>query len=467
MYLTNKHLPRRTLLKGIGAAVGLPFLEAMVPARRAGAAPAERPRLVCIEMVHGAAGSNAIGLEKNLWSPAAVGRDFDLTPSSLSPLESLRDYVTIVSNTDCAGAEAIAPPEIGGDHFRSSAVFLTQQHPRQTEGSDVHVGTSLDQIYAQRFGQDTPIPSMQLCIENVDQSGGCSYGYACVYTDTISWASPTEPLPMIRDPRLAFDQLFGAGGTAEERAVRREENRSILDWLPQEIERLSRRLGAPDRQRLDDYLDNVREIERRIQRIEARNASGEARELPEAPIGVPDSYAEHVQLMFDLQALALMADTTRVFSFKMSRDVSGRVFPESGVMQGFHNASHHRGRENRVLDYAKINKYHIGLLPYFFEKLKNTPEGDSNLLDKTMIVYGSAMGDSNLHNHKRCPLFLAGHANGTLAGNLHIKTPDGTPMANVMLSLLHKLGLDDAETFGDSTGIVDLNAAGAAPVATG
>ncbi len=467
MFITNKHLPRRTFLKGVGATVGLPFLEAMVPARSAGAAPSERPRLVCIEMVHGAAGSNAIGIEKNLWSPKAVGREFDLTPSSLSPLEPYRDYLTIVSNTDCRNAEAFSPPEIGGDHFRSSAVFLTQEHPRQTEGSDVHVGMSLDQIYARRFGQDTPIPSMQLCIENVDQSGGCSYGYACVYTDTISWASPSEPLPMIRDPRLAFDQLFGAGGTSEERAIRREENRSILDWLPQEISRLSRELGATDKSRLDDYLDNVREIERRIQRIEERNTSGEVRALPEAPIGVPDDYAEHVKLMFDLQALAFMADTTRVFSFKMSRDVSGRVFPESGVMQGFHNASHHRGREDRVLDYAKINKYHVSLLPYFFDKLRDAREGDHNLLDKTMIVYGSSMGDSNLHNHKRCPLFLAGHANGQLEGNVHLKAADGTPMANVMLTMLHKLGLDELESFGDSTGAFDTSASAVEPTATG
>jgi len=456
MYITNKHLSRRAVLRGVGATVALPFLEAMVPARKAWAASGtDHTRLVCIEMVHGAAGSNAIGIEKNLWSPAAEGSDFDLTPSSLSPLEPYRKYLTIVSNTDSRMAEAFSPPEIGGDHFRTSAVFLTQQHPKQTEGSDVIAGTSLDQLYAQRFGQDTPIPSMQLCIENIDQSGGCSYGYACVYADTISWASPTEPLPMIRDPRLAFDQLFGSGGTEEERAARREANRSILDWLPDEIARLERRLGAADRVRLESYLDDVREIERRIQKTEERNASGEARELPEAPVGVPDSFEEHVKLMFDLQALAFMADMTRVFSFKLSRDVSGRVFPESGVMTGFHNASHHRGREKNVLEYAKINRYHVSLIPYFLDKLISIQEGESNMLDKTMILYGSSMGDSNLHNHKRCPIFLAGHANGQLTGNLHIKAADGTPMANMMLPMLHKLGLD-LESFGDSTGSLDL-----------
>ena len=458
MILTNKKLSRRTMLRGAGATVALPFLEAMMPARNARADVPDFPRLVCLEMVHGAAGSNAIGIQKNLWSPAAEGSDFDLTPSSLLPIEPFRDYLTIVSNTDCRGAEALYPPEIGGDHFRSSAVFLTQAHPKQTEGSDVHVATSMDQLFAERFGQQTPIPSMQLCIENVDQAGGCSYGYACVYTDTISWASPTEPLPMIRDPRLAFDQLFGSGGSAEERAERRAEDRSILDWIPAQVARLKSRLGVRDRSRLDDYLDNVREVERRIQKIEERNASGETRALPEAPIGVPDEYAEHVRLMFDLQALAFMGDMTRVFSFKMSRDVSGRVFPESGVMTGFHNASHHRGQEKRVLDYAKINKYHVGLLPYFFEKMKSIQEGEGNLLDKSLVLYGSSMGDSNLHNHKRCPLFLAGHANGRLVGNLHIKTMDGTPMANVMLSVLQQLGMDDLESFGDSTMALDLNA---------
>src|SRR5687768_9382978 len=211
MYLTKKHVSRRAVLRGVGATVALPFLDAMVPARTllARTAANGKTRLSCIEMVHGAAGSTVHGLAKNMWSPAAVGRAFDLTPSSLSPLEPFRDYLTIVSNTDVRNAEAFTPPEIGGDHFRSSAVFLTQMHPHQTQGSDVKVGTSLDQFYAQRFGQETPIPSMQLCIENVDQAGGCAYGYACVYTDTISWAGASEPLPMIRDPRTAFDQLFG------------------------------------------------------------------------------------------------------------------------------------------------------------------------------------------------------------------------------------------------------------------
>jgi hypothetical protein len=458
MYLDKKHISRRTVLRGMGATVALPFLDAMVPARTllARSAAAGKTRLACIEQVHGAAGSTQIGLAKNLWSPAAVGRGFDLSPSSMSPLEPYREYLTIISNTDCKGAEAVTTPEIGGDHFRSSAVFLTQMHPKQTEGSDVRVGTSLDQMYAQRFGQDTPIPSMQLCIENVDQSGGCAYGYACVYTDTISWAAPTTPLPMVRDPRSAFDQLFGVGATPEQRAANRRTDRSILDWVTQEVRRISKDLGTTDRNRLNDYLEDIREIERRIQKVEAYNASGEPRELPGAPMGIPDAFEDHVRLMFDLQAVAFAADITRVFSFKLGRDGSARVYPQSGAALPFHPASHHGENEARIAQFAQINKHHVSLVPYFLEKLKSIQEGDGNLLDKTLVVYGSPMGNSNVHNHKRCPLFLVGKANGHLKGGLHLKAPDGTPMANVMLQLLHDLGRNDIQSFGDSTGTFSL-----------
>jgi hypothetical protein len=408
--------------------------------------------------VHGAAGSTEYGASKNLWAPAAVGRDFDLSPSAMSPLESFREHLTIVSNTDVRTAEAVIPKEIGGDHFRSSATFLTQAHPKQTESSDVHAGTSLDQMYAQAFGQDTPIPSMQFCIENVDQAGGCAYGYSCVYTDTISWAGPNEPLPMIRDPRHAFDQLFGAGGTQEARAERRRARRSILDFITGEVADLQRTLDPADRRRMDRYLQNIREIERRIERIEARNTSGELRELPGAPAGVPDSFDEHVKLMFDLQALALESDMTRVFSFKLGRDASSRVYPESGVTKGFHPSSHHGGRENNIEEFALINRYHVSLLPYFLEKLRGLEEGEATLLDKTMVIYGSPMGDPNVHNHKRCPLIVVGGANGQLAGNLHLRAESSTPMANVMLTLLQKLGFKEKKQFGDSTGAFSLSA---------
>jgi hypothetical protein len=469
MYITNRRLSRRTVLKGMGATVALPLLEAMVPARRTLAATAagRKVRLVAIEMVHGSAGSTAIGIKKNLWAPAAVGSEFDLGPTSLVSLEPFRDYLTIVSNTDVRNAEAFTAPEIGGDHFRSSAVFLTQVHPKQTQGSDVHAGTSLDQIYAKKFGQDTAIPSIQLCIENVDQAGGCSYGYSCTYTDSISWASATQPLPMTRDPRTVFDQLFGVGVTPQERAERRAEDRSILDWLGTATTRLKKELGAADRTRLAAYLEEVREIERRIQRVEVKNLSGESRALPEAPVGVPDSFSEHVKLMFDLQALAFASDITRVFAFKLGRDASNRVYPESGFKGAFHSASHHGEREDRIMDYQKINSYHVSMVPYLLEKLKNTPDGDGTLLDNSLVIYGSPMGDSNLHNHKRVPLFLAGRAGGHLKGGLHLRAADGAPLANVMLGVLRKLGLDDVQQFGDSTAEFDLNKVTVAPPAAG
>ena len=457
MLPTGKHVSRRTVLRGLGATVALPMLDAMVPARRVFAQTtagrlANRTRLVCIEQVHGAAGCSEFGASQNLWNPAAVGRQFDLSAGSLRPLEPFRDYLTIVSNTDARMAEAFTPEEVGGDHFRSSAVMFTHVRPKQTQGSDVRVGTSMDQLYVQRFGQDTPIPSMQLSIEPIDQSGGCAYGYACVYTDTISWAGPEQPLPMVRDPRMVFEQLFGAGGTAEQRAQRRATDRSILDMLTSQISGLRRSLGAADRQRLDQYASNIREVEQRIARIEARNLSGEARELPGAPAGVPDSFEEHVKLMFDLQLLAFTSDTTRVFSFKIGRDGSGRVYPDSGVEAGFHNASHHGTAEARIRDFGEVNKYHVSMLPYFLEKLKSTMEGDASLLDKTLILYGSPMANGNNHNHRNCPLILLGKGNGVVDGGLHVKAKEGTPMANVMLTLMHKLGLDDIQTFGDSTG---------------
>jgi len=457
-FVTKKHISRRTVLKGMGVTVALPVLDAMVPAStvHAEAAAASKTRLVAIEQVHGAAGSSVFGEKKNLWTPVAAGREFDLSPTSMLPLDPWREQITIVSNTDCKNADAFSLSETGGDHFRASAVFLTQAHPKQTEGSDVYCGTSLDQLYAQRYGQDTVIPSMQLSIESVDASGGCLYGYSCVYMDCISWSSPTQPMPMIRDPRAAFDQLFGVGATPKERAANRKADKSILDWITSEVTSLRRELSASDRARLSDYLEDIREIERRIQRVEARNSSGEMREMPEAPIGVPDSFAEHMKLMFDLQAVAFAGDVTRVFSFKLGRDGSARAYPERGVSTGFHPASHHGEKEEKIFDFAKINQYHVSLIPYFLEKLKNTPDGNSNLLENSLIIYGSPMGNPNVHNHKRCPLFLAGHAGGKLKGNLHLKAADGTPMANVMLSIAHILGMDDMESFGDSTASFDL-----------
>lgn len=453
-FITKKHISRREVLRGMGVALSLPLLDSMVPAQTPLGKTAASPqtRLACIEMVHGAAGSTGEGTAKHYWSPEKEGADFEFS-QTLEPLAPYRDYITIVSNTDLHSAEAWAAAEEGADHFRSSACYLTAAHPKMTEGSDYYVGASIDQIVAQQLGQDTPLPSIQLCIEMVDASGACDYGYACVYADTISWASPTAPLPMTLDPRMAFENLFGDGGTPQERLARQKVNSSILDWISHDVSRLQKGLGQSDRNRLSAYLDDVREIERRIERIEKYNASGEARALPAAPLGVPDSYEEHVKLMFDLQALAFMTETTRVSAFKMSRDVSGRVWPESGVKTPFHPCSHHGETPAKVAEFAKLNRYHVSLIPYFLDKLKNTPDGDGSLLDHSLVLYGSPMGDSNVHNHKRVPIFLAGHASGKVKGNLHVSTKDETPMANVLLTMLQKVGVK-TESFGDSTGTI-------------
>lgn len=451
-FLTGKYISRREVLRSMGASLALPFLDAMMPAGKlwSSTSISSPSRLCCIEIVHGAAGSTGQGTAKHFWSPEKTGRDFEFS-HSLEPLTPYRDYITVVSGTDLHPATAYSPAEEGADHFRSSAVYLTAAHPKMTEGSDYFGGTSIDQIYARRLGQDTPLQSIQLCIESVDSSGACDYGYACVYADTISWGSPTAPLPMTMDPRMAFENLFGDGATPEERRQRQMVNHSILDWIEHDVSRLNKQLGAADRQRLGSYLEYVREVERRIQKIEQYNSSGQPRQLPAAPLSVPDSYDEHVKLMFDLQVLAFMTDTTRVSTFKMSRDVSERVFPESGVKSPFHPLSHHGEKPEKVEEFAKLNRYHVSLAAYFLEKLKNTPDRDGNLLDHTMVLYGSPMGDGNVHNHKRLPIFLAGHANGALKGNLHLYCPDGTPMANLLLTMLHKLGTE-TRSFGDSTG---------------
>lgn len=465
MFITGRNIHRRAFVRGAGASLALPFLDAMEPAGRRGSTTgagddADPVRLVCIEEVHGVAGCNEWASKQHLFAPATAGSEFEIHPDScLAPLEEWREHMTIVSNTDVRMAEAFNSDEIGGDHFRSSVVFLTQSHPKQTQGSDIFAGTSIDQLHAQRFGRETALPSLQLCIENLNQSGGCWYNYHCAYTDSISWASPTDPLPMIQDPRVAFDLLFGAGGSEEERAARRRTNSSILDWVRGEVAALKRDLGTRDRMEMDRYLENVREVERRIQRIEVFNSSGEARELPEAPAGVPDSFSEHMEIMFDLQVMALQTDMTKVISFKTGRDASNRIFPESGTDRAFHPASHHGGKEESVLEFNKLSRYRLGLMSYFLKKLDETYEGDQSLLDKTAIIWGSPMGDANLHNHRRCPLLLFGGANGALSGDLHLKAPDGTPMANAFVSLMQAIGHDDMEYFGDSTGEFSLGSA--------
>ena len=459
-FITGKRVSRRAFVRGMGATVALPFLDAMVPAGRSWsdsfAAP-EYTRLVCIEESMGCAGGSDWGDEQHLFAPAKLGRDFEFAPNSqLAPLEQYRDYLTIVSNTDCRMAEPYRAAEIGGDHDRSTAVFLTQAHPKQTQGSDLYLGTSLDQLHAGRFGRDTALPSLALCTESIDRGGGCAYNYHCAYTTSLAWASPSRPLPAIREPRTVFERLFGAGDTPEDRAARRRMDRSVIDWVATEVARLRMTLGAVDRLAMDEYLEHIREIERRIQLVEQRNASGEEREMPEAPSGVPDSWQEHMRLMFDLQVLALQTDRTRVITFKTGFDQSNRSFPDSGTTRSHHGASHHGNVPADIMDFNLINTYRLSQVGYFLKRMKNTMEGDASLLDKTAIVWGSPMGDSNLHNHRRCPLILMGHANGALQGNLHVRPPDGTPMANAFVSLMQGIG-HDMGSFGDSTGALSLS----------
>jgi hypothetical protein len=448
----------------MGATVALPMLDAMLPAGRSWRDRAAEPgstRLVAIEEVMGCAGSSPLGLEEHLFEPLTMGRNFELGPQSqLLPIEDLREYLTVVTNTDCQMAEAWTPEEIGGGHNRVAAVFLTQSHPKQTQGNDIFVGRSLDQLHAQRYGQQMPLPSLQLDIE--PDTGGGGSGYHAVYAHRISWASATEPLPAIRSPRTAFERIFGQGYSPADRADRREIRRSVLDRIAGEVARLRATLGAADRAAMERYLDDVRELERRIGLVEARNASGDERALPEAPAAVPDSWMEHMEIMFDLQVLALESDITRVISFKTGRDLSNRIFPESGVLKSFHATSHHANNADTIHDYHQINTHRLSAMRYFLQKLRDTSEAGVPLLDKTAIIWGSGMGDPNPHSNLRCPLILMGRANGALEGNVHIKAPDGTPMANAFVSLLRGIGHQDLQFFGDSTAALPLTPANVA-----
>ena len=448
MFIAKKHISRRTVLRGVGISLALPFLDSMAPAqtRVSQTAASPRSRLACIEMVHGAAGSTDAGYRQHLWSPTKEGSDFEFS-YSLQSLAPFREYITIVSGTDARQAEASAPTEVGADHFRSSAVFLTAAHPKQTDGPDVFGGISMDQLYARQCAQDTPIASIQLGIEHVDGTNSCGFTYNCIYSDAISWESATAPLAPVINPRTVFENLFQASNPPD--------GHSVLDEIVPGTARLRNALGPGDRVRLNQYLEDVRDIERRIQAIEKHNASGEKRELFTAPLGVPDSWEEHMKLMFDLQALAFAADITRVSTFKMSHDVSNRIFPRSGVKDPFHTLSHHEELPHKLAEFAKLNRYHVSLVPYFLEKLKNTPDGEGCLLDHTLVLYGSPMGDSQTHNHRRVPLFLAGHACGQVKGNLHRVCTPGTPQANALLTVLHKLGVD-IDGVGDSTGEISI-----------
>src|ERR1700728_973108 len=403
-FIAKKHLPRRTFLRGVGVTVALPLLDSMVPAQTPLARTAANPasRLSCIYVPHGAT--------MYKWTPATEGSGFAFT-ETLTPLEKLRDRICVVSNLAHPAAGG-AGSDAGADHARSAAVFLSGVHP---ERENIRVGPTIDQIVAQQLGQDTPLPSLELSIEDVALS--CGSGYACAYSNTISWKTPTTPLPMENNPQVVFEKLFGDGSTN----------------------------AAPT----NEYLDDVREIERRIQTAQ-QHVSADLK-LPEAPVGVPESFDEHFKIMFDLQVLAFRAETTRIATMMYARDTSGAVYPQSGGRDGFHVASHHGNTRANMDKYALINKYHVQMLAYFLGKLQATPDGDGNLLDLSMVLYGSSMSNGNQHDHDPLPLILAGGAAGQLQGGRHIQNREHTPMSNLLLSMLDKLGVH-ADQFGDSSG---------------
>jgi hypothetical protein len=437
MIVTKKALSRRTFLRGIGVTLSLPLLDAMFPAftatATAAANPARRLGFVYIPM----------GMNPAEWIPEGEGKLTTLSPS-LASLTPFRDHVTVITNTEL---KDMAYPT--GNHAASNAIFLSATRPKRTEGSDYELATTVDQIAAKQLGRDTAIPSLELATDLIAQTGNCDNGLACAYQNNLSWANATTPLPAEADPRLVFERLFGDGGTAQDRRAELRRNQSILDWVTADMSRLQKQLGAADRTRLAEYMDTVREVERRIQRAEAQTAESRLPDL-ERPSTVPEDWEEHVKLMFDLQVLAFQSDVTRVITFQMAREASTRTYPQIGINEAHHPISHHGNQPEKLLRLAKINAYHVSLFAYLVEKLKAAPDGDGTLLDHTVYVLGSGMGNPNVHDHTNLPLVLAGGRNG----GRHLKYASPLPLANVHLTLLEKAGVHQ-ERFGDSTGIVE------------
>jgi hypothetical protein len=440
MFLTKKSLSRRTMLRGAGVAVALPLLDAMFPAFVPLAKAAAKPR-----MRFGAVYFPNGAIMQQL-TPKTVGTGFEFTPI-LKPLEPFQDSLVIVTNLTRSH-----PGSQFGDHAVSAAGFLTGVWPKRTEAEDVLANTSIDQVVAQQIGQETPLPSLEVATEDfTGYVGGCSPGFSCAYLNTISWSTPSTPLPMEINPRAVFERLFGATGTAAQRQARSETERSILDSVVDEANGVGRGLGARDRVRMNDYLDNLREIERRIQKQEARGAVQV--NVPDAPIGVPDSFDEHVGLLFDLLAVAYQSDITRVFTFMMSRELSQRTYPQIGVTEQHHSVSHHQNNPEKMAQVVKINTYYARMYAKFLEKLRTTPDGDGSLLDHSLIVYGAGMADSNAHATDPLPLIAIG--GGVGSGHRHEQLPTRTPVGNFWLNVADKFG-KPMDRFGDSTGKTDV-----------
>ena len=439
MIISKKAIPRRRFLRGTGAALALPLLDAMVPAMTplmaSPGAPVRRLGYVYVPM-------GSIIAE---WTPSTVGKIDKLSPT-LSPLSAVRDHVSVVSNLELKNAYP-------GTHATSNASFLSAAKAKWTESTDYHLGTTADQVAAQQIGQETQLPSLELAMDLMSLVGQCDNGFACVYQNNLSWSSPTTPLPSEAHPRMVFERLFGEGGTPAQRTAALEKKASLLDWVKDDINRLQGELGAEDRTRVDQYLDTVREVERRIQKAESDTADKQLPDL-DRPIGVPVSYSEHAKLMFDLQVLALQGDVTRVTSFQLARETSNRTYPEAGVADPHHPLTHHGYNPEKMAKVAVINQFHVSLFAYFLERLKATPEGNGTLLDNVAYLYGSGMGNPNVHDHVNLPILVAGGAGGRLKGGQHIKYDEPEPLANLHLTLLEKTGVQ-IESFADSNGQID------------
>jgi len=431
-FITRRHLSRRTLLRGTGAMLSLPLLDAMCPAMSA--APAVRPRFGAIYFPHGATMSR--------WTPVDAGANFTFS-EILKPLEPFRAQINVISQL--THPLAYGPGGATGNHNRSSATFLSGA--KAASGAQPRLGVTVDQVAAKTLGRDTPLPSLELMIE--DSSMNCGEGLSCAYRNTLSWQGELAPLPMQNNPQVLFEQLFGDGADPAQRSARRAQSLSLLDSVAEQLRGLDRKLPAVDRQRLDQFVTDVREIERRIAQAGER-VTGDV-PVPAKPNGIPDDVEQHIKLMLDLMALAWQTEITRISTFMLAKELSNAVYPKSGIRDSFHILSHHSNNEDNKARFAVLNRYHIGLLAYFLERLQRTPDGDGTLLDHSLVMYGSGMSDGNSHNHDPLPVVLAGRAGGSLQGNRHLVQPHGTPMSNLLVALLDKLGAA-GEHFGDSTG---------------
>jgi len=439
MILTKKFMPRRTFLRGMGATLALPLLEAMVPAATPLAKTAANPlrRLGFVFM--------PMGCDQSRWTPPGGAKLDQLSPI-LSSLEPVKEHVSVITNLELQNAYP-------GSHATSNSAFLSAAKAKLTESSDYRLGTTVDQIAAQQIGQETQLPSLELAMDLLQTVGQCDNGYACVYQNNLSWSSPTTPLPAEAHPRIVFESLFGEGGSIADRRAALRKRASLLDWFNEDLARLNRELGPGDRARVTQYLDTVREVERRIQRAEADAANNPLPDL-DRPVGVPAAYADHARLMFDLQVLALQGDVTRVITFQLARETSNRTYPEIGVPDPHHPLSHHGNDPAKIARMSKINQFHVSLFAEFLAKLKATPEGNGTLLDHSLYLYGSGMGNPNVHDHTNLPILVAGGAAGGMKGGRHIKYDQATPLANLYLTMLDKVGVH-LDSFADSKGKVD------------